>query len=131
MWKRMLILAFMVFLAAGALPGSVWGQPSTGEPRIVLPAFVVRCDTTADTPIRVSRPSYCVNEEGEGIADPGADPTVPALEADPELRWEAFDEYWRKVHGPKIIHVDGPDDQGTQLLLRYEQQPRTLGGPTS
>ncbi|MCC7126090.1 MAG: EthD domain-containing protein [Acidobacteria bacterium] len=102
------------------------------EPRIVLPAFVVRCDTTPDVaPFRVARPGYCVNENGEAIADPAANPQVPALEPNPELRWEAFDEYWRKIHGPKIVHVDGPGDTATGRLLRYEQQHRIPGGPTS
>jgi hypothetical protein len=107
------------------------GKPGA-EPRIVLPAFVVRCSTLPDEPpFRVARPTYCVNEEGEGIGDPGADPRIPVLEPVPELQWEAFDEYWRKVHGPKIIHQEGPGDVATPLLLRYEQQHRIPGGPTS
>ena len=109
-----------------------FADPDTIKPRIVLPAFVVRCDITPNTPpFRVARPGYCVNKSGQAIADPAASPHTPALESSAELDWEAFDQYWRKVHGPKIIYVDGPGDNVTQLLLRYEQQHRIAGGPTS
>jgi hypothetical protein len=130
----LLAAASTLLLATGAGAERAERKPGrhTAEPRIVLPAFVVRCSTLPDEPpFRVARPSYCVNEHGEGIAEPGADPPVPALEPVPELQWEAFDEYWRKVHGPKIIHDDGPDDEATRLLRRYEQQHRIPGGPTS
>ena len=131
-FRTSLAAGVFLFAVVAALAPAVSAQLAVlRDPRIVLPAFVVRCDTTPDTAARASRPSYCVNVEGEGIADPGADPTVPALEAEPELRWEAFDEYWRKIHGPKIIHQEGSADVVTQLLLRYEQQHRIPGGPTS
>ena len=115
------------------------GSPATAaraaagrrRPRIVLNAFEVRADTTPEVGLRVSRPGYPANVEGEGITEPDADPRVPALEEDPELRWEAYDEYWRKVHGPKHLHRDGPEDNTTHLLLRYEQQHRIPAGPTS
>lgn len=119
----------LVVAGAHADPNS---ERKDAGPRIVLPAFVVRCDTTPDQPpLRVARPGYCVNVHGVATADPAADPKVPVLEPDPELRWEAFDEYWRKIHGPKIIHLDGAGDHVTQLLVRYEQQHRIPGGPTS
>ena len=127
----LLSILLMIVLSAPVAARPPTGQPGV-QPLIVLPAFVVRCDGTPDVaPFRVARPGYCVNEEGEAIADPAADPKEPAMEADPELRWEAFDEYWRKIHGPKIIHVDGLGDSATKLLLRYEQQHRIPGGPTS
>jgi len=118
-----------LLLGAWTAGASSAGTPETTQPRIVLPAFVVRCDGTADVPpYRVTRPGYCVDTNGSQ-AVPGGDPI--ALEADPELRWEAFDEYWRKIHGPKIIHVDGEADTATGLLRWYDQQHRIPGGPTT
>jgi len=133
-WRRAAVAFACVLLVGGAADArSKRDRPAPERaPRIVLPAFVVRCSTLPDEePFRVARPSYCVNEAGEAIGEPGADPPVPALEPIPELQWEAFDAYWRKIHGPKIIHDDGPDDRVTRLLLRYEQQHRIPGGPTT
>jgi hypothetical protein len=131
--RSLLVVSVILLLAGliGVLPA--WGADNHAdrEPLIVLPALVVRCDTTPDAATRQSRPGYCVNVNGQAIKDPSANPKVPALESDPELRWEAFDEYWRKIHGPKIIHVDGPSDHVTVGLLRYEQQHRVASGPTS
>ena len=123
------VLALVFSFLSLATPVALCAEPQ--EPLIVLPALVVRCDTTPDTAIRVSRPGYCVNVNGQAILDPSASPKVPALESEAELRFEAFDQYWRKVHGPKIIHVDGPSDHATQVLMRYEQQHRVTSGPSS
>ena len=101
------------------------------SPLIVLNALVVRADSQAPEAIRHARPGYNVNRAGQGIEDGGVQDRVLALTERPQLEWEAFDEYWRKVHGPKILHVDGADDQQTGLLTYYLQQHRVPSGPTS
>jgi hypothetical protein len=53
------------------------------------------------------------------------------LASDPDDYWEAYDEYWRKIHGPRVLHVDGAQDRVTDLFVRYEQQHRLPSGPTS
>jgi EthD domain len=100
-------------------------------PLIVLNAFVIRADSQPAEGIRAARPRYNANRAGQGIEDPSTQDRTLALTAKPQLEWEAFDEYWRKVHGPKILHVDGPHDRQTELLTYYLQQHRVPSGPTS
>lgn len=100
-------------------------------PWIVLQAMVNRADSSPDEAGRATRPGYLANRAGQGIHDPGVSDQTPAFCERPQLEWEAFDEYWRKTHGPKIIHNEGDGDDATALLVFYLQQHRLPGGPTS
>lgn len=100
-------------------------------PWIVLAGLVMRADSTADEERRTPRAGYFVNRAGQGVCDPGVEDTTPALAATPAREWEAFDAYWRKTHGPKLIHDEGPEDEVTPLLRFYLQQHRIPSGPTS
>lgn len=104
---------------------------SVTEPFVVLNAFALRADTSPPAGTRRARPGYNVNGAGRGIEDDGVDDRQLALTAQPQLEWEAFDEYWRKTHGPKIVHVDGAGDAQTPLLQYYVQQHRLPAGPCS
>lgn len=101
------------------------------EPLIVLNALVIRADSSPPTPDRAARPGYNVNRAGQGIEEAGTGDRQPAFSPAPQLEWEAFDEYWRKTHGPKILHVDGAADTQTGLLSYYLQQHRIPAGPCS
>ena len=100
-------------------------------PLLVLTALVVRADTSPQRGLRRARRGYPANRVGEGIADPGVEDRQLALTTEPQLEWEAFDAYWRKVHGPKILHPEGEGDSVTPLLVYYLQQHRIPGGPSS
>ena len=117
--------------SAGAGGANTAGGSPPAEPLVVLTALVLRADTSPESGLRRARRGYAVNRAGEGIADPGSDDRQLALTAEPQLEWEAFDAYWRKVHGPKILHPEGDDDGITPLLVYYLQQHRIPGGPTS
>jgi hypothetical protein len=56
-------------------------------------------------------------------------PHALALEGDPNLAYEHWDEYWRKVHGPKFAW-DEPGSSSA-LVLRYDQVHRIASGPSS
>ncbi len=61
-----------------------------------------------------------------------ADPAANASEPDPNLSFETWGDYWRKVHGPRFLHPDEADDRTTiSRLLRYDQIHRVASGPTS
>ena len=61
-----------------------------------------------------------------------ADPVADASSPDPNLSFETWGDYWRKVHGPRFLHPDEADDRATLgRLLRYDQIHRVASGPTS
>jgi hypothetical protein len=99
------------------------------EPLIVLNALTLRADSSPPAGTRRARPRFNVNRAGAGIEDPDTTDRSLSLSAQPQLEWEAYDEYWRKTHGPKILHQDGPDDTATALLQYYVQQHRLPAGP--
>ncbi|MYS24159.1 EthD domain-containing protein [Streptomyces sp. DvalAA-14] len=101
---------------------------ATTQPLTVTPAFVTRADATP----RQERPQ----DAGSAMDSAGHEVELPdvhrhdlALESDPNLAFEHFDEYWRKVHGPKFAY----DEPGStaELVLRYDQVHRIPAGPSS
>ena len=100
-------------------------------PLIVLNALTLRADSSPPAGTRSARPRFNVNRAGEGIEEPATRDRQLALSAQPQLEWEAYDAYWRKTHGPKILHRDGADDMASALLQYYLQQHRLPAGPCS
>jgi hypothetical protein len=103
-------------------------RPATDKPLIVTPTFVSRVD---DTP-RGERPQDAgasKSRHGHEVHFPNWRPHALALEGDPNLAFEHWDEYWRKVHGPKFAW-DEPGSS-SQLVLRYDQVHRIASGPSS
>jgi hypothetical protein len=101
---------------------------TTTAPLIVTPTFLTRAD---DTP-RAVRPldaEATRRRTGEPIENPDTEPAEIALEADPNLGFEHWDEYWRKVHGPKFAYEEPGTDN--EPVLRYDQVHRIAGGPSS
>ena len=101
------------------------------KPLLVLNAFVVRADSSPPAGDRRARPGYNVNRAGLGTEDPGVADRALGMSPAPQFEWEAFDAYWRKIHGPKILFPDGPEDRQTALLHYYLQQHRIPAGPCS
>lgn len=100
----------------------------TGEPLIVTPTFLSRAD---DTPRR-DRPQdtgSTKDRHGHEVRHPDWRPHAPALEREPNLAFEHWDEYWRKVHGPKFAW-DEPGSSSARVL-RYDQVHRIASGPSS
>lgn len=101
---------------------------STTKPLIVTPTFVSRVD---DTP-RGERPQdsgASSSKHGHEVHFPNWRPGALALEDNPNLAFEHWDEYWRKVHGPKFAW-DEPGSSSA-LVLRYDQVHRIASGPSS
>lgn len=101
---------------------------STTQPLIVTPTFVSRVD---DTPPgeRPQDDGSARNRRGHGVRHPNWRPGALALEPDPNLAYEHWDEYWRKVHGPKFAW-DEPGSS-SELVMRYDQVHRIASGPSS
>jgi len=103
-------------------------QPSTGKPLIVTPTFVSRVDDTA----RGERPQDAgasKSRHGHEVHFPNWRPHALALEGEPNLAFEHWDEYWRKVHGPKFAW-DEPGSSSA-AVVRYDQVHRVASGPSS
>jgi hypothetical protein len=99
-----------------------------GKPLIVTPTFVSRVD---DTP-RGERPQdagSARSRHGHEVRHPNWRPAALALEGNPNLAFEHWDEYWRKVHGPKFAW-DEPGSS-SELVVRYDQLHRIASGPSS
>ncbi len=100
---------------------------STTEPLIVTGTFVSRVDDTA----RGERPQDAgasTSKHGHAVHFPNWRPGALALEGEPNLAFEHWDEYWRKVHGPKFAW-DEPGSSSA-LVLRYDQLHRIASGPS-
>lgn len=101
---------------------------STTKPLIITGTFVSRVD---DTP-RGDRPmdaGSSTSKHGHAIHFPNWRAGALAIEDNPNLAFEHWDEYWRKVHGPKFAW-DEPGSSSA-LVVRYDQLHRVPSGPSS
>lgn len=81
------------------------GYHTTDAPLIVTPIFLTRADDTSRA-VRPMDPGSTRGRHGEAIENPDAEPAEIALEAAPNLAYEHWDKYWRKVHGPKFAYEE-------------------------
>lgn len=100
------------------------------SPLFVLPVFLSRADATPENE-RPRDPANVVDGDGNLIRDLNGGHSALAFEADANISFEKWDEYWRKVHGPRFTYEEGPEDKSMRVLLRYDQIHRVPGGPTS
>jgi hypothetical protein len=101
---------------------------ATTQPLIVTPTFVSRVDDTAPEQ-RPHDAGSSKDREGGEVRRPDRHPDAFALERNPNLAFEHWDEYWRKVHGPKFAW-DEPGSS-SERVLRYDQVHRIASGPSS
>lgn len=99
-------------------------------PFIVLPAFLMRPDLTTSSE-RPRDADNLVDRDGKPIDLASAKPDDLAFEPNPYHVSEKWNEYWRKIHGMRFTHKDGPTDRSMALMLRYDQVHRISSGPTS
>lgn len=101
---------------------------ATSKPLIVTPTFVSRVDDTARG-VRPQDEGASKDARGDEVRHPDRHPDRLALEPDPNLDFEHWDEYWRKVHGPKFAWSE--PGSSSELVLRYDQVHRIASGPSS
>lgn len=106
-------------------------QPQSGsdQPLTVLCSLLSRAD---NTPLAERRRAdgHLLDHTGNIIIDPAADAASNAFESNPNINFEHWGEYWRKVHGVRFTHAEETDDQTLERLLRYDQLHRFAPGPT-
>ncbi|PSB06985.1 hypothetical protein C7B62_21315 [Pleurocapsa sp. CCALA 161] len=86
---------------------------TTTKPLIVTPTFVSRADNTAWAH-RPHDDGFTLNRHGKPVENPSVESSSIALEPTPNLAFEHWDEYWRKVHGPKFAY----EEPGSTTELR-------------
>jgi hypothetical protein len=101
---------------------------STTVPLIVTPTLVSRVDDTAWA-ARPHDAGSSRGRDGREVAHPDRHPAALAIEPDPDLAFEHWDEYWRKIHGPKFAFEE--PGSTSEPVLRYDQLHRIAGGPSS
>jgi hypothetical protein len=96
----------------------------------VLFSLLSRAD---NSPLRERRlgEGHTLDDEGKPILDPANSPATNGFESNPNLHFEHWGEYWRKVHGVRFTHAEESDDKSLERLLRYDQLHRFAPGPTS
>ncbi len=103
------------------------GTDTFGAPLTVLFSFLSRADSTS-LDRRSRADGHGLDRDGNVIADPA----VNAFASDPNLNFEGWGDYWRKVHGVRFLHPEtAMDRQNIERLLRYDQIHRLAPGPTS
>lgn len=102
----------------------------TGQPLICLPFPLTRVDNTPPAGCAMF-PANSVDTTGKAVTDPSKGYQKLALETDPNLMYEHWNEYWRKIHGPKFAYKEGPDDPSIDYVMMYNQVHRITSGPSS
>ncbi|PHM44803.1 hypothetical protein Xmau_01517 [Xenorhabdus mauleonii] len=111
-------------------PPYIKARPGTQEPLTVVCSFLSRAD---DTPLteRSRADGHVLDHNGHVVADPAQNPADNALEGEPNINFEHWGEYWRKVHGVRFIHPETDSDTDIlDKLIRYDQLHRLAAGPT-
>jgi hypothetical protein len=86
-----------------------------------------------NTPLELRRlgEGFTLGKSGKPVRDPAINGSILGFESDPNINFEHWGEYWRKVHGVRFTHADERDDQTLERLLRYDQLHRFAPGPTN
>lgn len=101
----------------------------TINPRVAFPILQVRADNTPMSDLRIRAAGNLIDTEGNPIPEPDKTPEKIALEADPNLAFEHYGEYWRKIHGPRVA-FNGGEDCMCSGVTDYYQIQRVAAGPS-
>jgi len=101
---------------------------STDAPLIVTPTLVSRVDSTPWSE-RPHDAGSSVDRSGREVEHPDQHADRLGLEPNKNVAFEHWDEYWRKVHGPKFAYNE--PGSTSELVLRYDQLHRIASGPSS
>lgn len=100
------------------------------HPNVMFPLLLKRADCSSDEK-RDRADGFIIDIDGNPVTDPCNEPERIALESDPNLNFEHFGEFWRKIHGERIIYRDGDDDNHCDGVCSYYQIQRVAAGPSS
>ena len=102
------------------------------QPHVMQPILISRADCTPENdPKRPHDTGFIIDNQGHPVERPDLTPELNTLEANPNLMWEHWDEFWRKVHGPRVVYKDGEEDNMVSGVCAYYQIHRLPAGPSS
>ncbi|MDX7990738.1 hypothetical protein [Xenorhabdus littoralis] len=111
-------------------PPYITARPGTHEPLTVVCSFLSRADNTPLSE-RSFADGHLLDHNNNVIVDPSENPSDNAFEGKPNINFEHWGEYWRKVHGARFIHPETDVDVSIlEKLIRYDQLHRLAAGPT-
>ena len=102
----------------------------TVKPKVMNPILMSRADNSAPDDRRKKGLGTTVDKNAQEIERPDLHPEQIALESNPNLMFEHWDEFWRKIHGPRCSYQDGPDDTFFAGICGYIQVHRLPAGPS-
>lgn len=111
-------------------PPFVNTRPGNSEPLTVLFSLLSRADNSPLESRRLGK-GHTSNSFGASTQDSACESSAISFENNPNISFEHWGEYWRKVHGVRFTHVEEDDDRSLERLLRYDQLHRFAPGPTS
>lgn len=101
------------------------------KPNVMNPILIARADNSAPDDRRIRAAGSTIDEAGNPVERPDLTPEQIALEKNPNLMFEHWDEFWRKVHGPRCIYKDGEEDNFLSGIHTYCQIHRLPAAPCS
>lgn len=104
-------------------------HPGSDKPLIVVFSLLSRADNTPLTE-RHRADDHILDHNGKSLIDPAADAVKNVFEGNPNINFEHWGEYWRKVHGVRFTYAENSDDHSLEHLQRYDQLHRFAPGPT-
>lgn len=100
------------------------------HPQAAFPILQVRADNTPNSDKRIRDINSVVDKYGHAITEPDQHPELIALEGNPNLSFEHYGEFWRKVHGPRVAYAGGKDYMCSGVSEYYQVQ-RVSAAPSS
>lgn len=100
-------------------------------PLALNPILLIRADNASASDMRMRGKDYIVDRNAVPVPEADKTPEKIALEQNPNLMFEHWDEYWRKVHGPRVVYQEGDDDQMLSGVCTYYQIHRLPAAPCS
>lgn len=93
--------------------------------------LIARSDDSSPGDRRERNEGNIIDRQGQPIERPDLTPSLNALESNPNLMFEHWGEFWRKVHGPRVIHRDAAEGNMIDGVSNYHQIHRLAGAPSS
>lgn len=102
----------------------------SNNPIAMYPILLSRSDNSSEQE-RERCPGCTIDNTGKPLEHPELTPEQNALEGNPNLMFEHWDEFWRKVHGPRVAYKESAEEYLAKTACTYYQVHRLPAAPSS